>query len=40
MDLKFSHIDIWLPKRFGHFSLVILEEKALGAFIEDAFASR
>lgn len=31
---------IWLPKRFGHFSLEILEEKALGAFIEDAFASR
>jgi methylmalonyl-CoA/ethylmalonyl-CoA epimerase len=29
---------IWLPKRFGHFSLEILEEKALGAFIEAAFA--
>ncbi|MGX5795690.1 VOC family protein [Pseudomonas sp. ArH3a] len=29
---------IWLPKRFGHFSIEILEEKALEAFIEDAFA--
>jgi methylmalonyl-CoA/ethylmalonyl-CoA epimerase len=27
-----------LPKRFGHFSIEILEEKALGAFIEAAFA--
>jgi methylmalonyl-CoA/ethylmalonyl-CoA epimerase len=30
---------IWLPKRFGHFSIEILEEQALGAFIEAAFAS-
>ncbi|KAF2411009.1 methylmalonyl-CoA/ethylmalonyl-CoA epimerase [Pseudomonas antarctica] len=29
---------IWLPKRFGHFSIEILEEKALEAFIESAFA--
>lgn len=29
---------IWLPKRFGHFSIEILEDKALEAFIEDAFA--
>jgi methylmalonyl-CoA/ethylmalonyl-CoA epimerase len=29
---------IWLPKRFGHFSIEILEEKALAAFIEGAFA--
>ncbi|MGR2709085.1 methylmalonyl-CoA epimerase [Pseudomonas sp. IB20] len=29
---------IWLPKRFGYFSIEILEEKALEAFIEDAFA--
>ncbi|WP_024694962.1 VOC family protein [Pseudomonas syringae] len=28
---------IWLPKRFGHFSVEILEEKALEAFIEAAF---
>jgi hypothetical protein len=31
---------IWLPKRFGHFSIEILEEKALGAFIVAAFASK
>lgn len=31
---------IWLPKRFGHFSIEILEEKTLGAFIEAAFASK
>jgi len=31
---------IWLPKRFGHFSFEILEEQALGAFIEAAFASK
>ncbi|CAI8860576.1 MULTISPECIES: VOC family protein [Pseudomonas] len=29
---------IWLPKRFGHFSIEILEEKALEAFIETAFS--
>jgi methylmalonyl-CoA/ethylmalonyl-CoA epimerase len=29
---------IWLPKRFGHFSIEILEEKALEAFIEAAFS--
>ncbi|AXJ04583.1 methylmalonyl-CoA epimerase [Pseudomonas fluorescens] len=29
---------IWLPKRFGHFSIEILEEKTLEAFIKDAFA--
>ncbi|KPA87922.1 VOC family protein [Pseudomonas sp. RHF3.3-3] len=29
---------IWLPKRFGHFSIEILEEKTLGAFLEKAFA--
>ncbi|WP_449125072.1 VOC family protein [Pseudomonas viridiflava] len=29
---------IWLPKRFGHFSMEILEEKTLEAFIEAAFA--
>lgn len=29
---------IWLPKRFGHFSIEILEEKSLEAFIEAAFA--
>lgn len=29
---------IWLPKRFGHFSIEILEEEALEAFIESAFA--
>ncbi len=29
---------IWLPKRFGHFSVEILEEKTLEAFIEAAFA--
>lgn len=29
---------IWLPKRFGHFSIEILEEQALEAFIEAAFA--
>lgn len=29
---------IWLPKRFGHLSIEILEEKALEAFIEAAFA--
>ena len=28
---------IWLPKRFGHFSIEILEEKALEAFIGAAF---
>jgi methylmalonyl-CoA/ethylmalonyl-CoA epimerase len=28
---------IWLPKRFGHFSIEVLEEKALEAFIEAAF---
>ena len=29
---------IWLPKRFGHFSIEILEAKALEAFVEAAFA--
>ena len=29
---------IWLPKRFGHFSIEILEDEALEAFIEAAFA--
>ncbi|MBV4477691.1 VOC family protein [Pseudomonas sp. B2M1-30] len=29
---------IWLPKRFGHFSIEILEEKSLEAAIEAAFA--
>lgn len=29
---------IWLPKRFGHFSIEILEEQSLEAFIETAFA--
>ena len=29
---------IWLPKRFGHFSIEILEAQALEAFIEAAFA--
>ena len=28
---------IWLPKRFGHFSIEILEEKALEAFVAAAF---
>jgi methylmalonyl-CoA/ethylmalonyl-CoA epimerase len=29
---------LWLPKRFGHFSIELLEEKELEAFIKDAFA--
>lgn len=29
---------IWLPKRFGHFSIEILEDKALEAFVEAAIA--
>ena len=29
---------IWLPKRFGHFSIEILEEKGLEAFMLAAFA--
>ncbi|WP_409318781.1 VOC family protein [Pseudomonas sp. KCJK9016] len=29
---------IWLPKRFGHFSIEILEAQALEAFIGAAFA--
>ena len=29
---------IWLPKRFGHFSIEILEEHGLEAFILEAFA--
>ncbi|WP_192560563.1 VOC family protein [Pseudomonas allokribbensis] len=29
---------IWLPKRFGHFSIEILEEQALEAFITSVFA--
>lgn len=29
---------IWLPKRFGHFSIEIIEAQALEAFIEGAFA--
>ncbi|WEK07077.1 MAG: VOC family protein [Candidatus Pseudomonas colombiensis] len=28
---------IWLPKRFGHFSIEILEEGALEAFVQGAF---
>ncbi|VVQ18342.1 hypothetical protein PS938_04555 [Pseudomonas fluorescens] len=28
---------IWLPKRFGHFSIEILEDKTLEAFVEAAF---
>nr|WP_157836075.1 hypothetical protein [Pseudomonas sp. H1h] len=28
---------IWLPKRFGHFSIEILQEKTLQAFVEAAF---
>ncbi|EXF94070.1 hypothetical protein HK44_003965 [Pseudomonas fluorescens HK44] len=28
----------WLPKRFGHFSIEILEDKALEAFVETAYA--
>ncbi|WP_194790360.1 VOC family protein [Pseudomonas sp. UFMG81] len=28
---------IWLPKRFGHFSIEIIETQALEAFIEEAF---
>jgi methylmalonyl-CoA/ethylmalonyl-CoA epimerase len=28
---------IWLPKRFGHFSMEILEEATLEAFIAEAF---
>jgi methylmalonyl-CoA/ethylmalonyl-CoA epimerase len=29
---------LWLPKRFGHFSIELLEEKELEAFIKEAFA--
>lgn len=29
---------LWLPKRFGHFSIELLEERELEAFIRDAFA--
>ena len=29
---------IWLPKRFGRFSIEILEDKALDAFVEPAFS--
>ncbi len=29
---------LWLPKRFGHFSIELLEEKELQHFIEAAFA--
>jgi methylmalonyl-CoA/ethylmalonyl-CoA epimerase len=29
---------IWLPKRFGHFSIEILEEHGLNAFMQEAFA--
>ncbi|AJO78337.1 VOC family protein [Pseudomonas sp. MRSN 12121] len=29
---------LWLPKQFGHFSIEILEERTLEAFIEGAFA--
>lgn len=28
---------LWLPKRFGHFSIELLEEKELEAFIQAAF---
>ncbi|WP_085688101.1 MULTISPECIES: VOC family protein [unclassified Pseudomonas] len=30
---------IWLPKRFGHFSIEILEERSLEAFIADSFSA-
>ncbi|MCU0069949.1 VOC family protein [Pseudomonas koreensis] len=30
---------IWLPKRFGHFSIEILEEHSLEAFIADSFSA-
>ncbi len=30
---------IWLPKHFGHFSIKILEERSLKAFIADSFSS-
>ncbi|SDY26585.1 methylmalonyl-CoA/ethylmalonyl-CoA epimerase [Pseudomonas sp. NFIX28] len=29
---------LWLPKHFGHFSIELLEEAELEAFIEEAFA--
>jgi len=29
---------LWLPRRFGNFSIELLEEKALQRFIDDAFA--
>jgi methylmalonyl-CoA/ethylmalonyl-CoA epimerase len=29
---------IWLPKRFGHFSIELLEEQELEKFLADAFA--
>ena len=29
---------IWLPKRFGDFSIELLEEQELEKFLEDAFA--
>ncbi|MNR83789.1 hypothetical protein D3C72_145740 [compost metagenome] len=29
---------LWLPKRFGHFSIELLEEQELEKFINDAFA--
>ncbi|CAD0002409.1 VOC family protein [Flavobacterium salmonis] len=31
---------IWLPKRFGEFSIEILEEKGIQQFIEEAFSSQ
>jgi len=30
---------IWLPKRFGHFSIELLEERELEQFIQDAFST-
>ncbi|SMP73091.1 hypothetical protein SAMN06295970_1191 [Noviherbaspirillum suwonense] len=29
---------LWLPKRFGNFSIELLEEKELETFLADAFA--
>ncbi len=29
---------IWLPRQFGHFSIEVLEEQTLEAFIQEAFA--
>ena len=29
---------LWLPKRFGHFSIEILEQQSLDVFLQEAFA--